>query len=99
MKRNDPFLRFVAGGLVALGMFMLAASARAENVPQIIRVLRVEGSAQYSTDGKSWQTLHRDDVLQAGTIIRTAEKSLVDVLFSEKSETSAVKLGGASYTA
>jgi hypothetical protein len=83
MKKTDKFARKALAGMVALGMVVAAARAGAESIPQVVQVVKVEGSAQYSTDGKTWQTLHQGDVLKSGAVIRTAERSLVDVTLGE----------------
>jgi hypothetical protein len=57
--------------------------AGAESIPQVVQVVKVDGSAQYSTDGHTWQTLHEGDVLNSGSVIRTAERSVVDVMLGE----------------
>jgi len=83
MKKTNKFASKALAGIVALGMVMAAARAGAESIPQVVQVVKVEGSAQYSTDGKTWQTLHQGDVLKSGAVIRTAERSLVDVTLGE----------------
>ena len=87
MKKTDKFARKALAGMVALGMVMAAARAGAESVPQVVQVVKVEGNAQYSTDGRTWQTLHQGDVLKSGAVIRTAERSLVDVTLGEPGAT------------
>src|SRR5580704_17038432 len=87
MKKTDKFARKALASMVALGMVMAAARAGAESVPQVVQVVKVEGSAQYSTDGRTWQTLHQGDVLKSGAVIRTAERSLVDVTLGEPGTT------------
>jgi hypothetical protein len=83
MKKTDKFARKTLAGVVALGMVMAVARAGAESIPQVVQVVKVEGNAQYSTDGRTWQTLHSGDVLKSGAVIRTAERSLVDVTLGE----------------
>jgi hypothetical protein len=83
MRKTNKFASKALAGMVALGMVAAAAQAGAETIPQVVQVVKVEGSAQYSTDGKTWQTLHQGDVLKSGAVIRTAERSLVDVTLGE----------------
>jgi hypothetical protein len=83
MKKTEKFARKALAGMVAVGMVVAAARAGAESIPQVVQVVKVEGSAQYSTDGRTWQTLHAGDVLKSGAVIRTAERSLVDVTLGE----------------
>jgi hypothetical protein len=87
MKKTDKFARKALAGIVALGMVMAVARAGAESIPQVVQVVKVEGNAQYSTDGRTWQTLHSGDVLKSGAVIRTAERSLVDVTLGEPGAT------------
>jgi hypothetical protein len=87
MKKTDKFPSRVLTGMVALGMAIAVARAGAESVPQVVQVVKVEGNAQYSIDGRTWQTLHMGDVLQPGAVIRTAERSLVDVTLGEEGTT------------
>ncbi len=83
MKKIDGLARNISVGIIALGMAMLASPAVAESIPQVVQVVKVKGSAQYSTDGRTWQTLHVGDVLNPGAVIRTAELSVVDVMLGE----------------
>jgi FecR protein len=84
MKNMNHFAGKMLAGAVAVAMITLASQAIADNVPQLITVIKVDGNARYSVDnGKSWQKLKRGDELQAGTVIETAEKSIVDILMGE----------------
>ena len=85
-KTNLPAHKFLAGAL-ALAVFALAASAYAENVPQLITVTKVEGSARYSVDNKTWMKLKRGDVLKPGTVIQTAVDSTVDIMMGQRTST------------
>lgn len=84
MKQIDCFARKLVAGIVALGFMAMAASTNAQNVPQVIKVLRVQGAAQYSTDSRNWMPLSGGEVLQPGSVIRTADKSTVDILLGDK---------------
>lgn len=83
MKKIDGLARNTFVGIIALGLAIAASPAGAESIPQVVQVVKVEGAAQYSTDGHTWQTLHEGDVLQPGAVIRTAERSVVDVMLGE----------------
>lgn len=91
MKKTAQFARGILASAVALCTLMAAVRAGAETVPQVIQVLKVEGNAQYTTDAKNWQPLHKGDILQQGSVIRTAEKSLVDVIFTDKDSSASTK--------
>jgi hypothetical protein len=93
MKQTEKFPLRVLSGMVALGIVMAVARAGAESVPQVVQVVKVEGNAQYSVDGRTWQTLHLGDVLKPGAVIRTAEKSLVDVTLGEEGSTGGTSAG------
>ncbi len=84
MKNNHKFAWTALTSMIASGMVLMAAQAGAESIPQAVQVVKVEGNAQYSTDGHTWQTLHQGDILKSGAVIRTAEKSLVDVVLGEQ---------------
>lgn len=67
-------------GLIALALVMgLAMQAAADPIQQIVTVLRVKGAARYSTDGKTYQTLQKGDVLKPGALVQTAPESEVDL--------------------
>src|ERR1700753_212679 len=81
MTKTNYFTHKLLAGAAALAMVTLASSAIAENVPQFITVVNMKGEARYSMDNnKTWQKLHRGDVLQPGAVIQTAEASEVDVV-------------------
>jgi hypothetical protein len=84
MKNNHKFAWTALTSMIASGMVLMSAQAGAESIPQAVQVVKVEGNAQYSTDGRTWQTLHQGDILKPGAVIRTAEKSLVDVVLGEQ---------------
>jgi hypothetical protein len=84
MKNNHKFAWSVLTSMIATGLMLVAAQAGAESIPQVVQVVKVEGNAQYSTDGRTWQTLHQGDILKSGAVIRTAEKSVVDVVLGEQ---------------
>jgi hypothetical protein len=81
MTKINYFSHKMLASAVALALVGLATSAIAENIPQFVTVIKVEGQARYSVDNnKTWMPLHRGDVLQPGSVIQTAEKSKVDVV-------------------
>ena len=84
MKTINYLATKMFAGAVALAIVSLAPRATAENIPQLITVIKVDGQARYSTDNKTWHTLKRGDVLMPGSVIQTAEKSTADILMGEK---------------
>lgn len=84
MKKTGHLTGRFAGGALALAMAMLTMQASADNVPQVVQVLKVRGSARYSTDNKTWQKLNEGDVLETGAVIQTATHSIVDIEMSDR---------------
>jgi hypothetical protein len=84
MKRTDFFSRKWVAGLIVVGLMAMAASVRAADVPQVVKVLRIQGEAKYSTDNKLWQPLTKGAILKPGSVIMTAEKSTVDIVLCDK---------------
>jgi hypothetical protein len=83
---NVSTQKFLAGAM-ALAIFALAATVRAENIPQLITVTKVEGAARYSVDNKNWIKLKRGDVLKPGSVIQTAVDSTVDIMMGQRVST------------
>ncbi|HZV34564.1 MAG TPA: FecR domain-containing protein [Verrucomicrobiae bacterium] len=72
-------------GALAAAFVMLAAHVRAEQVDQVVTVVKVSGGARYSTDNmKNWRTMKKGDVLKPGTMIQTADDGNVDVTLADK---------------
>lgn len=84
MKKTGHLTGRFAGGALALAMAMLTMQASADNVPQVVQVLKVRGSARYSTDNKTWQKLNEGDVLEPGAVIQTATHSIVDIEMTDR---------------
>jgi hypothetical protein len=83
MKYNRSFLT----GLLACG-FVLAmlSSAQAQTTKEgAAKVVRIKGSARYSTGGGVWQPLSVGDVLRPGTVIQSDREqgSYVDLVLGE----------------
>jgi hypothetical protein len=86
MKNNNSLVKNLLVGALALAITGLAVNVQAEDVTQVITVVKVEGAARYSTDNRTWQPLRKGDVLHQGAVIQTAEQSAVD-LFAGDSAT------------
>jgi hypothetical protein len=93
MKKINVFAHKLAAGALALAVITIAAQASADSIPQIAKILRVKGSARYSTDGRTWQPLHKGDILNPGVVLQTAEGSTIDLQMSDR-DTASVSLGG-----
>jgi len=83
MKNTKFFVQKLLVGVATLAIAGLATMANAESVKQEIRVWKIEGNARYSTDNKSWHTLHKGDLLGTGAVLQTAEDSSVDILLAD----------------
>jgi hypothetical protein len=70
--------------LAVVGLALATAgTASAQDGQRTAEVVRLKGSARYSTDGGTWQPLKIGTMLSNGAVIQTAEDSNVDVVFSE----------------
>ncbi len=74
----------LAAAALALAVMSLASQVMAQTTVLSAKVVRLKGAARYSTDGKTWQTLHSGDILKPGTVIQTAENSYVDVQLGQR---------------
>ena len=70
------FNRLAVCGLV------LATAAIAQAEQRTADVVRIKGSARYSTGGNMWQPLKVGTQLSAGAIVQTAQDSMVDIVIS-----------------
>ncbi|HUE36185.1 MAG TPA: FecR domain-containing protein [Candidatus Acidoferrum sp.] len=71
--------------LAVLGMTLMlggVAYAQEYTKPAAITVVRIQGEARYSVDGKAWHPLVVGKVLRAGTVIETASGSSADLVLS-----------------
>jgi hypothetical protein len=85
MRKMNRFVLKLAIGMIAVAAMMSANHLFAESVSQVVTVIKVDGHAQYSTDNsKTWQTLKKGDVLKPGAVVRTANKSAVDIMLGER---------------
>ena len=83
MKNYKLLLAGVMGGAVML--FNLAALADNDR-PGVVTVIGLQGRAQYSIDGgHTWTPAVVGKVLAAGSLLRTDDKSVVDVLVGKTS--------------
>jgi len=89
MKIPNRLAQLLLAGVATFAALLLASPATADNVPQVVQVVRLEGNAQFSTDGRTWQDVKLGDVYQPGTVIKTQERSLVDVSLGDAGSTAA----------
>jgi hypothetical protein len=95
MKKIDQFARHLWVGGIALALALPVTPAAAEPVHQVVQVVAVEGNAQWSTGGAPYQSVKKGDVYEAGTVIRTADNSHVDVMLGDEGSASGA-MGGPS---
>src|ERR1700761_4434620 len=87
MKNLNYFSTSLLVGAVAIALSAFTSIASAENLDQVISVIRVNGQARYQVTGDhGWRDLHAGDVLKPGTTIQTADKSTVDILMGAKGD-------------
>src|SRR5215469_12449851 len=48
-----------------------------------VKVVRMKGSARYSTDQKSWKELKKGTLLKGGTLVQTAAGCIVDICLND----------------
>lgn len=84
----------------ALGVAVLAFAtvASAQSVTQgIATVVRIQGTARYSTGDNVWHTLTTGTTLGANDTVQTAADSTVDLVLSDKSVRVNMEAGAGSY--
>jgi hypothetical protein len=79
--------RRLLNSLVACGVALaMVSTLAAQTVNQgAAKVVRLKGSARYSTGNNVWQPLKVGDVVKPGTVIQTAAKSSVDFVLGDGS--------------
>lgn len=81
MKQKRSLLNWLTVcGVVLLAAATLTAQAAEDREAKVVRL---KGSARYSTGGNVWQPIKVGDTLKAGAIVQTAAGSVVDLVFSE----------------
>lgn len=79
MRYIQTLITMVVSGV----MLALVSSAVAQTVkPCLVTVVRIQGQARYSLDGKVWHPLLVGKVLRSGAIIQSAINSTVDIVLS-----------------
>jgi hypothetical protein len=101
MKYTQKLIKSFVACSVAM---VMVANLRAETSEVCAKIIRIKGSARYTTGGSVWQDLKPGAVLHQGAIIQTAAASMVDILLTENGGAAAVQpssasgLGGSSAT-
>jgi hypothetical protein len=82
---------FLAAVMMAGTTFGSYASSKGNNTEDLtkVKVVRLKGSARFTTGTGSWQPLKVGDILTAGTVIQTAEDSRVDMVLGNPKATPA----------
>jgi hypothetical protein len=82
----------IAAAVCGLAL-MFIASANAQGVKQgVVTVVRMSGTANYTSDGTTWKPLMLGAILQPGSVIKTDPDSTVDIVLGQKA--AAVSQGG-----
>lgn len=85
MTTINRFTQKILAGAVALTIVMMAAHVSADQVEQVVSIVKVSGDARYSIDGmKNWKAIKKGDVLKPGTMIQTSDNGNVDVMLNDK---------------
>src|ERR1700753_216152 len=69
----------IAAGVIAAVSWALCASASDKVVELPAKIIRIQGSARYSLDQKTWSELKKGDSFKGAVLIQTATRSTVDV--------------------
>lgn len=80
MKNTRKLLNWLVACGVALAM---VSTLNAQTMDSSAKVVRIKGSARYSTGNNVWQPLKVGQVLKQGTIVQTASGSMVDMVLGE----------------
>jgi hypothetical protein len=84
MKKLHGFAQRMVASAVVLVMIGLMNQALAQGAAVLkAEVVKVKGSARYSSDNRTWQTLKKGEILRSGSLIQTGEKSVVDIAIGE----------------
>ena len=81
MKYSQKLVNWLVACSVAL---VMVATVKAETTESVVKIVRIKGSARYSTGKNVWQALEVGTILKAGSIIQTASSSTVDLVIAEK---------------
>ena len=81
MKYTQKLVTWLVACVIALATVSMA---KAETTESTVKIVRIKGSARYSTGKNVWQALEVGTVLKAGSIIQTASSSTVDLVIAEK---------------
>ncbi len=83
MKQNRNLLNSLVGCAIALALVSTAVAQGA--MDGAAKVVRVKGSARYTTGNNVWQPVRVGEVLRAGTVVQTSteEGSYVDLVLGD----------------
>jgi hypothetical protein len=79
------YIQAIVSTVVGAAVLAFTVSASAQTVQQgVVTVVRIEGTARYSSGGGSWLPLAPGKTLGANDVIETASDSTVDLVLGEK---------------
>jgi hypothetical protein len=74
------YTRSLLNSLIACGVTLaMVSTLSAQTVQRSVKVVRIKGTARYSTGNNNWQPLPLGAMLTAGMTIQTGSKSYVDL--------------------
>src|SRR5438874_181451 len=81
MKQTRSLIIGLIAGAVALAMISTATAETAGKA----KVIRIKGSARYTTGNNVWQPLKAGDLIKAGTVIQTSREKgdFVDIVLGD----------------
>jgi len=79
------FMKYLFTGLIVVGVALATvATSRAADGTIPAKVVRIKGSARYTTDNTTWHTLTLNQIIEPGTVIQTGgDNSMVDIILGE----------------
>jgi hypothetical protein len=81
MKQTKMLVNWLVACAVA---FAMVSSASAQSVKERSgKVVKIKGSARYSTGNNVWQPLSVGTLLKSGALVQTAKASFVDIVLSD----------------
>jgi len=80
MKHIQAFFVAAICGVI----FSFGANAFAQSTPGYATIVRIQGEARYSKDGKNWLPLTVGQTLTAGCVVQTAVDSSVDLVLGQR---------------
>src|SRR6202789_3092406 len=79
------YVQAFASAMICAALLNFAASASAETTKSgFATIVRIQGEARYSSDGKNWLPLVAGKVLGAGDVVQSGVDSTVDIVLNDR---------------